>query len=309
VGRSLLSLWRCLLRVALPVPILVGLVALNGTHSRLLPLAVVAVVIGQFRSRSVWRLAAAVRRFRTLADGRVGLHYDPAVVGRYDLPALARRCGADLDRLAAWFGRPIRRPAVFLFSAHADVGRLFGPRYGGAALAEANAVVVAAGDTLREDVRHELAHLFAARWNSQAPPLLGEGLAVWLQGTNQGEPIDAMAWPWIGEPGLGLQGLLDEGFFFAEQRRHTCYLLAGSFTGFLLRRYGQKAYRRLYARASRRNFGRELHRCMGVSLDEAERQWRYELLIGGPLGRKAGSAESPWAAELGGAVGTSRDEC
>jgi hypothetical protein len=196
---------------------------------------------------------------------------------------------------------------VFLFSAHADVGRVFGREYGGVALIDANAIAVAAGDSLREDVRHELAHLFAARWNPQAPPLLGEGLAVWLQGTQHGEPIDAMAWPWVGDARLGLRSLLDRGFFFAEPHRHTCYLLAGSFTGFLLRRHGRKAYRRLYARVGRRGFEREFHRCLGMSLDDAERQWRHELLIGGPLGRPAGAADSPWVAEPHGAPDTGRE--
>src|SRR5262249_20591633 len=153
---------------------------------------------------------------------------------------------------------------------------------------EVNAVLVATGRPLREMVRHELAHLFAARWNPNAPPLLSEGLAVWLQETELGEPIDATAWAWIGESGLSLRSLLDRRFFYADPHRYACYMLAGSFTGFLLRRYGLAAYRQLYRRAGGRGFGRVFARCVGESLDAAERQWRHEVRIGGPLGRPPG---------------------
>jgi len=78
-----------------------------------------------------------------------------------------------------------------------------------------------------------------------------------LQGTDRGEPIDAAAWPWVGEPGFGLRPLLSPRFYFAQPHQHTCYLLAGSFSGFLLRRYGRTAYRRLYGRLSARGFERE----------------------------------------------------
>jgi hypothetical protein len=305
VGRPIICLWRYLVPAALPVVALGGLVVIDGAQSRLLPVAAVVVVIGLVRSRWAWRLALRVHWFRTLGDDRVRLHYDPAAAGRYDLPALARQCGADLDRLAAWFGRPLRgRPAMFLFADSAPIARLFGPEYGGTALAPANAILVAAGGPIRETVRHELAHLFGARWNPLAPPLLSEGLAVWLQGTDQGELIDAAAWPWIREPGLGLRALLNPRVFFDVRHRHACYLLAGSFTGFLLRRHGKAAYRRLYGRLSGRRFEREFRDCLGASLEAAERAWRAEVLSGGPLGRRAGSAESPWAAEPQGAPDT-----
>jgi hypothetical protein len=51
---------------------------------------------------------------------------------------------------------------------------------GGTVLMHANAVLLAADCPLREGLRHELAHLFAFRWNLHAPPLVQEGLAVWL---------------------------------------------------------------------------------------------------------------------------------
>lgn len=294
--RPLLSLWRCLLPVALPVPVLAAAVAFDLYPSRFLWVAGAAVLVGQVRSRSVWRLAAGVCRFHTLADERVTLHYHPTAAQWYDLPALIRRTTADLDRLAGWFGRPLHgRPAVYLMAAPADVARACGLSCGAAALFEPRAILVGAGSPLREEVRHELAHLFADRWNRHAPPLLAEGLAVWLQGTEQGEPIDTAAWPWVGEPGLGLPALLSSRFFHAEPHRYACYVLAGSFTGFLLRRYGKAAYRRLYRRARRWGFDRTFRRCLGVEFAEAERQWRYEALAVGPLGRPAGPEESPWA--------------
>src|SRR4051812_19298175 len=123
LGRPVLCLWRFWLPVALPAVAVVGLALFDGPHSRLLPVAAVIVVIAHVRSRWAWPLALRVRRFRTLAGGPVVLHYDPAAAGRHDLPALVRQSGADLDRLAAWFGRPLRGPpAVFLFADPAHIG-------------------------------------------------------------------------------------------------------------------------------------------------------------------------------------------
>ena len=46
---------------------------------------------------------------------------------------------------------------------------------------------------LAEIVRHEMVHLFSARWCFSANPLFSEGLAVWLQKTWYGFPVDECA--------------------------------------------------------------------------------------------------------------------
>ncbi len=174
-------------------------------------------VIHQVYYRRYWRLAALVCRFGSHVTDKVMLHYDQRTVNHFDFPTLARQCGETLDSLNTWFGRPLRhRPALYLFHSSADVGRVFGCDYGGYALQDAKVVFVAADTHIREVVRHELAHLFAFRWNLLAPPLLSEGLPVWLQGTDHSKPIDAMAWNWIGEPGMDLRSLLNPKNFFAS---------------------------------------------------------------------------------------------
>src|SRR5262245_14988821 len=217
VSRPVLSLVRYWGPLALSIVIVLILAVVYGLHSRLLPVGIFVVIVIWARWRWAWSLAFRVRRFRTLATGSVVLHFDPEVASRYDLPALMGQCEADLSRLAAWFGRPLRgRPIVYLFAHSVHFAGLFGRGYGGAAVVGANVVVVAAGEPVREAVRHEFAHLFAARWNPYAPTVLSEGLAVWIQGTDRGEPIDAGAWGWVGEPGLALRNLLSPQFFFAE---------------------------------------------------------------------------------------------
>jgi hypothetical protein len=87
-------------------------------------------------------------------------------------------------------------------------------------------------------LRHELAHLFAFQWNTSAPPLVQEGLAVWLQGTtpdqtDTAEDIGSFL-PFDTDPSL----MLAPRYFFATNRIHLSYALAGGFTDFLIHRFG-----------------------------------------------------------------------
>jgi hypothetical protein len=57
----------------------------------------------------------------------------------------------------------------------------------------------------------------------------------------------------------------------------------GSFTGFLIRRFGWDAYRRFYRAAlPNERFDYTFRSHFGLDLEEAEVQWRGELLEGGP---------------------------
>jgi hypothetical protein len=134
-----------------------------------------------------WR----VWRFRSFSSSRVLLHY-AAVLERHQSPAaLPERCESELDDLAQQFGFPIRRVVVFLFPTNREFNSIYGRRVGGFALDGADAVVVADDENLGQAVRHELVHLFAARWNRQAPPLFQKGLAVWLQEAQHGKTAGA----------------------------------------------------------------------------------------------------------------------
>ena len=155
--------------------------------------------------RRLWQFARGVREFRTIEDGRVILHYEPGLECSRDLHLLLRSCREDHDRLARQFQFTLRRrPVIYLFRHYREIQRLFGPEYAGAALIPATAVVVADNQVVSEVLRHELVHLFAARWGVAEPPLLGEGVAVWLQGTEWGETIDNVARPLLLQANLKL---------------------------------------------------------------------------------------------------------
>jgi hypothetical protein len=290
VNRPILSLWPELRRVLLSLLLLFGaltvllFVAVSPFWLALplfVVLAVGASLVAHHECRSRWwlpRLVRCVRRFRTTSNGRIVLHYAPELDGKWDMPTLLGRCQAELDQLTDQFGFPLRgRVVVFLFAGCRDVGTIFGPHVGGTALRGANAVVIADDSNIVKSLRHELAHLFAACWSLLAPPLLNEGLAVWLQDTEGGQTVDTAARRLLGERSLTLASLLKSEFFFAEPHRHACYVLAGSFTGFLIRRSGWQQYRKLFRLADESRFRATFKKCLGVTLEQAEGAWRRVL--------------------------------
>jgi hypothetical protein len=205
------------------------------------------------------------------------LHYPAQSEGRWDFGTLLRRVETELDELAEQFGCGLgRRVAVFLFGSWRDITHVHGRPVGGFALPVSNAILIAEDTNLLESIRHELAHLYSARWNLLAPPLLNEGLAVWWQRSYGGRPIDGLAEALLHGPTLNVAALLNANFFLWGPRRDDCYLLAGGFTGFLIRRFGWENYRKFFRTASGFNYRSKFRRVFGVSLDRAERQWRCE---------------------------------
>jgi hypothetical protein len=216
------------------------------------------------------------------------LHYPDVLQERWDLSILQQRCEAELDDLTQQFGFSLRRPvAVFLFAQWVDISKIFGEHYAGTALSPANAVVIANDTNLQECLRHELVHLFSARWNWQAPPLLNEGLSTWLQGTEGGRSVDWMAGSLLQRLSIQLPDLLKRRFFYSTwaSQRHACYVLAGSFTGFLIRHFGWDRYRTLFRKVRPGRFRAVFRKVLGLSLEEAEKQWRNEVWAETAVGR------------------------
>src|SRR5438132_245270 len=180
--------WRALLSFALVVilafiPFLFLLVVAANP-------AVRYRLLWRSRWRCLWRLTNKVRRFRTARARRIVLHYAPELESAWDMPVFLQRCQEELDRLTDRFGFRVRgRVVIFLFANHQDIGAIFGANYGGLALPLANAILIADKRRLWESIPHEFAHLFSTRWSALAPPLLSEGLSVWLQGTEGGRSI------------------------------------------------------------------------------------------------------------------------
>jgi hypothetical protein len=144
---------------------------------------------------------------------------------------------------------------------------------------EANAIVIAANHDSNEMIRHELTHLFSGRWSKSAPPLLCEGLSVYLQGSQQGEPIDRAARPFLNNRSLKLPLFLKRRFFFSDPHCYACYVLARSFTQFLIRRFGWERYRVVCRRCNGRGFAAKFKKYLGVTLEKAEWQWQNEIII------------------------------
>jgi hypothetical protein len=70
--------------------------------------------------------------------------------------------------------------------------------------------------------------------------------------------------------------LLDPDDFYNKSRAETNYRLAGSFAGFLIRRFGRERYRDFFQRATRESFERCVVDCFGLTLAEVEARWRIE---------------------------------
>jgi len=240
------------------------------------------------RSPWLWRLSRRVLRFRTVSGDRVTLLFPAGLVGVVESQEVMRWSESDLDELSQRFGiRLPRRLTVVLISSHNDLSADFGRRTGGTVVVHANAVVLAADCPLRNVLRHELAHLFAARWNVYPPPLLQEGLAVWFEGTeHDGVPTREDAGRLICQSDIDLAPLLDHRYFFSVANVHRCYALAGGFTGFLIRRFGWDGYRNYYRMADRWTFRAQFVRQFGMSLEEAWQGWRDESMVMEVLGQR-----------------------
>jgi hypothetical protein len=291
-GLIMLRLNRPLLSLLPYLGILVARIALLGFCLLLGFLAPPMLVVGFFVALAIWRqyywldrFCRHVRRFRTVSIARVTLHYAPELEDRWFFPSLLDDIQKELADLDRQFEKPLRRRvSVFLFEHWREINDIFGPEYGGTALFPSNSIVFADDDRdIRDTVRHELTHLFANRWSTLAPPLLSEGLPVHLQLSFGGHSIDTIAREHLRTGSLPLLRLLDRKVFFSKGHIGACYALAGSFTGFLIRRYGWKKYRRLYRWCDGTMFQFKFRWCFGVSLAEAEIAWREELLSSDPL--------------------------
>lgn len=223
-----------------------------------------------------WRMSRAARGFGSTTAGGVMVHFNPRTWDDLDVDLFLMCCRHACSDLTRRFGFSVGRVRAFLFDSREDVAKLYGRPYVGFAMPGANWIVIARHEFIEETARHELVHLYAGRWNKWAPALLCEGLAVWLTRFHFGRPIDGTARGLVRNFGP-LTDILDHKRFHDPQHSDGHYILAGSFTGYLLRHYDWERYRELYRRTSYRTFERDFLRFMGVTLQKAEANWRAEL--------------------------------
>jgi hypothetical protein len=231
----------------------------------------------------LWRLGMTVRRFRSFAADGVVIRYSPEVKDRVDLPSLAREWSEAVTDVGRVFERPLRRPlVVYLFPTMSEMGRLFEMEMGASALAGADAVTMAtdsfpASGLAAEVARHEIVHLFSAQLGTLEPSLKSEGLAVDLQGGWDGLPLEFHALAMVlGRPLVPLSFLADETRF--REGHRPAYVLAGSFTRYLRRRFGWETYARFFRKAGPRGYVSVIRSVFGADLWVLEREWREDLL-------------------------------
>jgi hypothetical protein len=226
-----------------------------------------------------WHLSRRVRGFSTAKSRRISLLFPAGLDEVIDLEEFARWSELDLDDLSQRLGLQMKRPlTIVLVSSHRDLTNDFGRPMGGTVLAHANAVLIAADCPLRETLRHELTHLFCFQWNAFAPPLIEEGLAVWAQRITPDQTVSVEDMDRALSSGADPLQMLDRRYFFAPDRMHMSYIIAGAFTEFLIREFGWDNYRRFYIKASRWTFRRVFQRHFGVTIEEAWRRWHDESM-------------------------------
>src|SRR5262249_14122945 len=235
--------------------------------------------------RRILQFGFYTRRFKTLSGTEILLRYAPELKSQMDLKKHIVLWERALAELRKQFGFSLRhRLVVFLFPTVAEMQHLFEVDMGAGAWPHGDAVLVAAdyfqtSDFPEECMRHELAHLFSARWGYLEPPVKGEGLAVWLQGAEQGKPLDFYALTaLLGSRSWSITYLSAESVFYDRAHRPAHYALVGSFTGSLMKCYGWAAYERWFRRASAYNFKAVFKEVFGASFLTVEKQWHQALL-------------------------------
>lgn len=174
------------------------------------------------------------------------------------------------------------RLTVFIFPTMSEISQIFRGTTSSIALPYGDGVIFAwdflkTAKVLQEPLRHELAHLFAYHLGKGHPVFKREGLSEWLQETEESLPIDLQALSEILSGNeLPLLHLLNDDYFRINEPES--YFFAGSFTGFLIERFGWDAYCRFYSAADSRNFEQEFKQHFGMNLLAAEMLWKKTLL-------------------------------
>ncbi|MDW8291134.1 MAG: hypothetical protein RMM06_10445 [Armatimonadota bacterium] len=257
---------------------LFGEIAFRDGWQGLAALAGVAVAFssGKYLLLLAWS-SLAYRRQRL---GHVTLLYPRSLERALNLDEVRQGAEESAVEVKQSFGNPLLRPVVILPTPTL----LMHLRCGWAGFALPYTVVInpVSVDSCygwRELLRHELAHTATYRLLPlrRVPALLLEGLAVHWMRTECGFPIDAHALAILSEELCEPLFVLDDKTFYQRRNALRNYILAGSFTGHLVRCMGWEQFRRFYARTSSRRWMQDVQRMCGRSVMELEREWRQSL--------------------------------
>jgi tetratricopeptide (TPR) repeat protein len=118
--------------------------------------------------------------------------------------------------------------------------------------------------------------LLSVRCGELPPAFKSEGLATWCQVSWRGKPVDFHALVLLrGGQCMPLPWFMRRSAFYPGGR--WSYMLAGSFTGHLVRRFGWDDYLRFYRAAAEDDLEVVFRRTFREPLSEVERQWRADL--------------------------------
>ena len=140
-------------------------------------------------------------------------------------------------------------------------------------------------DNLNRVMLRHAGHLFSATVEPgrAADPV---GRAVNLAGDRARQDRERGGLPAFHELCTRVRKLLDGRYFYSESTQYYCYTLAGSFTGFLIRRHGWERYRQFYRKTRPKGFESRFREFFGLSLIEAERSWHGEVLAMASLNQR-----------------------
>jgi hypothetical protein len=267
--RGWAALWlSCLLGLAL--------VFRGIPYWALIAIASVSLARQSWQCRFVFRLVWRTRRFRRVSGRDIVLYHSSDLDEFEIIDELLNRSLVELKILEGQFELVLCRPVVVICFANCESIAAIGTG-SGFAMPESNTVAISRNGFKFETVRHELTHLLSAKWDRMAPIFLTEGLAVWSQGTWWGQPVDEQAFVLIKEERQSLPDLLKTSHFYDDRHKDSSYILAGSFTGFLIRNYGWENYGKMFRSARQTGVRRALLNHFGRNPEDLERDWRAEL--------------------------------
>lgn len=277
------ELWRTR-KFAVPL-ILIGLAVFALKVSILLSALLLMLLVFLLRLffMDLWNFGRKVRKFQRLTFPDLDLFVAPELENATDWQNLANQITEVQKELQNRFGFPLKhRLTVFIFPTMSEISSIFRGISAGVAMPYGDGVafaweVLKTTKVLQEPLRHELAHLFAYRLGKGQPVFKREGLSEWLQETEEGLPIDLQALSEILSGNeLPLLHLFNDDYFRTSEPES--YFFAGSFTGFLIERFGWDAYCRFYSASDSRNFEREFEKHFSMNLLTAEMLWKKTLL-------------------------------
>jgi hypothetical protein len=231
--------------------------------------------------RCLQALKRATRDFRAMRAGPVVVFQDPTL-DPLETALFRVTCEQQIAETEALFGLRLRawwpfslRLRVYLFQSCAAVSDIYGGPVSGFASWDHWHIAVNLNEYWGEIVRHEVAHILGGRWNPRPMTLLCEGLAVWAQRSIAGVPIDDWAKRVLRDLEPTMQCLLGQDPPLGTWKRQRYYILAGSFTRALSRRFGFRSYQTLYRdkAISAANFAKRFERDLGVPLLLFAEEW------------------------------------